>query len=42
MHKMVGDKVEKGDLLATIYSETESRLKEGVENCDIEKTWEIA
>lgn len=42
IHKMVGDSVEKGDLLATLYSETESRLKQGLENCDIDNTWEIA
>jgi len=42
IEKSVGDKVEKGDLVATLYSETETRLKQGIEICDIENTWQIS
>jgi AMP phosphorylase len=41
LHKKVGDQVEKGDVLATLYSETESRLEQGKDIVDIEYTWEV-
>ncbi|MDD3474486.1 MAG: thymidine phosphorylase [Candidatus Dojkabacteria bacterium] len=41
LNKNVGDTVKKGEVIATMYSETESRLKNGQEICDIENTWEI-
>jgi AMP phosphorylase len=41
IQKQVGEKVEKGDILATLYSETEDRLDQGREVIDIENTWTI-
>jgi len=41
LYKNVGDKVKKGDVLATLYTEAESRLKQGKEILDIENTWII-
>lgn len=41
LNKHLGDKIEKGDTIATLYAETESRLNQGREIADIEKTWRI-
>jgi AMP phosphorylase len=41
MNKNVGDTIKNGDILATIYSETEDRLKNGEEIVDVEGTWNI-
>ena len=41
LNKHIGDKVQKGDTIATLYAETESRLDQGKEIIDIENTWNI-
>jgi AMP phosphorylase len=41
LEKNVGDKVEKGDVLATLYSETDGRIEQGKEIIDVENTWII-
>ena len=41
LNKEIGDLVEKGEVIATIYSETESRLKNGKEIVDVQGTWNI-
>jgi len=41
LHKNVGDKVQKGDVLATLYAETENRLEDGEEVCKTKEIWEI-
>jgi AMP phosphorylase len=41
LHKHVGDVVEKGDVIATLYSVTESRLNQGKEVANVEENWNI-
>jgi AMP phosphorylase len=42
LQKNVGDSVEKGDILAILYSETEDRLKRGKDMVNLEGTWQIS
>ena len=41
IYKGVDEKVQKGELLATMYAQTEDRLEQGKDICDVENTWEI-
>jgi AMP phosphorylase len=41
LNKQLGDKVQEGDTIATLYAETESRLEQGKEVINVEKTWNI-
>ncbi len=42
LNKNVGDKINKDDSIATLHSETEERLKQGIEVLDLENTWIIS
>jgi putative thymidine phosphorylase len=42
LNKNVGDKVEKDDVIATLYAETESRLDQGKDIVNMEETWIIS
>lgn len=42
LSKTVGDSVAKGDVIATLYSETETRLQHGEEMANVEKIWKIS
>lgn len=41
LNKNVGDKIYKDDTIATLHSETEERLKQGIEVLDLQNTWII-
>jgi thymidine phosphorylase len=41
LNKHLGDVVEKGDVIATLYSVTESRLNLGKEVANVEENWDI-
>jgi AMP phosphorylase len=42
LHKNVGDKIQQGDVIATLYAETENRLKQGKDVCKEKKIWNIS
>jgi len=41
VEKMPGDKVEKGDILMTLYATAQDRLDEGIKAVDLEKLYEL-
>jgi thymidine phosphorylase len=41
LYKNAGDKVKEGEILATMYSETDSRLDQAKKILNVEETWII-
>lgn len=41
MHKMPGDKVEKGDVLVTLYATTKERMEQGMKSVELSKLYEF-
>ena len=40
-HKIQGDKVQKGDVLMTLYATAEDRMEEGIKAVDLDKLYQF-